>query len=90
MKPRAVKKSKSTDNLSMGTSPVDVLKDGIEKVKDIIIVEGNKTPRVSTKQLEELNKISKPATRAPSSPRYKLSLHGKKSTALSNFKKASK
>ena len=48
MKPRAVKKSKSTDNLSMSTSPVDVLKDGIEKVKDIIIVEGNKTPRVTT------------------------------------------
>ena len=90
MKPRAVKKSKSTDNLSVNTTPVDVLKDEIEKVNDMIIVEGNKTPRVTTNQLEELNKNSKPATKAPSSPRYKLSFHGKKSTALSNFKKASK
>ena len=55
----------------------------------MIIIEGNKTPRVSAKQLDDLPN-GRAVTKAPSSPRYRLSFKGKRSTAHSYMKKEPK
>ena len=86
-KPKSFKRSRSTDNKSVNSDPIDIcqLKSDLEQVNNLIIVEGNKTPRVSTKQLDDLPN-NKAATKAPSSPRYRLSFKGKRSTAHSYVK----